>query len=171
MPLTITTVYTKERLLRFQRHIAASKWIMWILLGVCTLIVLGSTALLALLHAVTFEIIVCCAVCLLLDLLYLLAYVILPPFLVKKAKNLDTSLTYVFKEDCFEVDASNAFIQEHATVQYSMINRVRTVADEMYLFISRRQAYVVDLSTLTDVQKMMLRTMLTAVLGKKKVVW
>lgn len=171
MPFTITTVYTKERLLRFQRHVAASKWIMWILLGVCTLIVLGSTALLALLHAVTFEIIVCCTVCVLLDLIYLAAYVILPPFLVKRAKNLNTSLTYVFKEDCFEVDASNAYIQEHATVQYSMISRVRTVADEMYLFISRRQAYVVDISALTAAQGILLRTVLTDVLGKKKVVW
>ena len=39
MPIQVTTVYTKERLLRFNNFVVRSKGWMWILMAACTLIV------------------------------------------------------------------------------------------------------------------------------------
>ena len=42
MPINITTIYTKERLFQFHRFVWASKKLFWIILAVCTIIILGN---------------------------------------------------------------------------------------------------------------------------------
>ena len=41
MPITVSTVYTKERLIRLQHFTAANKPVFWTIMILCTLLVVG----------------------------------------------------------------------------------------------------------------------------------
>lgn len=171
MPITVSTVYTKERLLRFNRYVARAKWPVWVMLGVCTLIVLGCVALLALLNALSWEIWCYCFVVLAIDALYVLLNLVVTPLLVKKSKNIGTTVGYTFNVDCFTIDAANEYVTEKQTVKYAYLRRAVRAGDEIYLFISRRQAYIVDVSALDGGALTLLGGTLATSLGPRKMKW
>ncbi len=171
MPITISTQYTKERLLRFNRYVTRSKWPMWVLLAVCTLIFAFCFAFLAALGALDSTMWICFFVLVAIDLLYLFSAVILPPILVKKVKNLDAFVHYTFDADHFLTAAETAFLQENQTVKYSFLRRVVRDGELVYLFISRQNAYIIDLSGLRGEQIALLQGTLASAVGQKKMKW
>ena len=171
MPIQVTTVYTKERLLRFNAFVAKAKWWMWLLLGICTLIVAAAWGLMLSLGEQDTSVTGAFIAILFLDLFYVLLAVVIPRFTVKKAKNLDTSIQYAFDVDSFTAEAQNQYVDEKTTVKYTMIKRAIHSDGELYLMISSINAYVVDVSTLSREDALLLRQLLEEKLTKKRVKW
>ena len=136
MPIQVTTVYTKERLLRFNNFVVRSKGWMWILMAACTLIVGAAYGLLLSLGERDRMVEWGFFFILFLDLFYFSMTVLLPRFTVKKAKNLDTSVQYAFDVDAFFAEAKNQYVDEKTTVKYTMLKRVVCRDGELYLLIS-----------------------------------
>lgn len=171
MPINVTTVYTKERLLKFSRVIASTKKLFWIIMAACSAIVIGAGLFLWLIDELSVDIIICVISVIALDAIYLFCYLVLPHLTVKKAKNLNTGIKYTFEEDCFRTEAVNAYTSETATTQYSILNKILKKDDVLYLFITSNMAYLVDLSSLSAEQMALLKELLSSKLPAKKVKW
>ena len=171
MPITVSTVYTKERLIRLQHFTAANKPVFWTIMIICTLLVAGCWVWLASLSLPVDEFNLYLLYILLLDTFVLFLYFVLPYLTVRKNKSLDAVLTYTFEEGQFHIDASSAMVTESLTSQYAAIYRaVRNKAD-LYLYINRMSAYIIDLSSLSGEQLALLERTLKAALPAKKVRW
>lgn len=166
MPVEVTTVYTKERMLRYSKFVAASKKAFWIIMIICTVVCAGCVAFTAAVDALSIEMLMYGAIVLAMDILYVFMYLILPRITVKKAKNLNTTIIYCFEEDCFKISASNDYAQETSTVKYSLISKVGRRDNDLYLFISKNQAYIVDLSEISDEKADILINTIKACKGK-----
>ena len=171
MPIQVTTVYTKERLLRFNNFVVRSKGWMWILMAACTLIVGAAYGLLLSLGERDRMVEWGFFFILFLDLFYFSMTVLLPRFTVKKAKNLDTSVQYAFDVDAFFAEAKNQYVDEKTTVKYTMLKRVVCRDGELYLLISSVNAYIVDVSALSHEDALLLKRILEEKLTPKRVKW
>ncbi len=172
MPINITTVYTKERLLQFSKVIASMKKLFWIFMALCTVFVIGVGAFAWMLsNEMSLDIMICIISIIVLDTIYLFFYVIWPHITVGKAKNLNTVVKYAFEEDSFRTEAVNAYSNEKATVQYSILNKIVKTDDNLYLFISSHQAYIVDLEPLSAEQTDILKGLLESKISPKKIKW
>ena len=171
MPIPVTTVYTKERLLKYQWFAAASKKALWIFMAICTLWVAGCFALLTWFDTASSTIRFCLILIIVWDFLCLFCYFILPRFLVGKTKTLNTSVKYLFQDDCFQIEAENPYAHETSEVRYAMLSKVWKNGDDVYLFISSRQGYIVDLAGLSPEHTALLKNLLESVIDPKKIKW
>ena len=171
MPLTISTRYTEERLLRFNRYVLRTKWPVWVILGVCSLIFLACCGLLALLNAMDLTMWLLLAAVLFIDAFYLVMTLLVTPLTVKKAKNINIAVTYTFTADSVATNAENELVSEQQTLKYSVFRRVTRVGNELYLFISRQQALIVDLSSLDGAALTNLGAVLAAAVDPQKLRW
>ncbi len=149
MPINVSTVYSEKNLIEFNRYVTKSKIVFWIIMALCSFLVVGSFVFLALINELSFEIYLCLALTILLDLLYVFLYVFLPRITLKKQKSLNTTLNYSFEGEHFSVNAQNEYATENSTVKYTMLSKVARNKNFVYLFISPIQAYVVDISELS----------------------
>ena len=108
---------------------------------------------------------------LLIDVTYLVCYLIVPRFTLKKNKNLGTTVNYLFEEDSFQMSAVNAYVNENSTVQYSRLLKIGKNGNDLYLFVSPIQAFVADLSALSVEQVLLLKQLLASKLEPKKIKW
>ena len=171
MPVSVNTVYTKERLLRFNNYVMASKKLTWILFGICTLWVAACFIVLAALGLTDSTVTLCMVLLLVMDITYVLCAFVLPRFTLGKAKSLNTEVRYTFGDDSFELCAVNQFANETSVVRYAAIVKVGKKDTDLYLFISRQQGYIVDLSALPDEQVTLLRRLLAGKIPEKKFKW
>ena len=171
MPINITTIYTKERLFQFHRFVWASKKLFWIILAVCTIIILGNCLFLLWLDADFTDILFFLFFVIFVDATYLFCAFILPRFTLKKAKNLNTTVNYSFDTDCFHIQSTNAYVAEALTIQYSLLTKVEKKQSELYLLVSRHQAFIVDLSNISPEQEANLKDILSANIPQKKLKW
>ena len=148
MPINVTTVYTKERLEHYNKYVSASKWWLWVIMIATTLIIAVCTVILALLDSLDGTVITYLVIVVFIDLSYLFFSFWFPRIHIKKAKNLNTEIQYTFDNESFKIQAANQFSEESSTVKYQIISKVRFNKDDMYLYISSFQAYLVDLSGL-----------------------
>ena len=145
MPINVTTVYTKERLLRLSNFVQQSRLWFWIITAVASLLVIAIYFFAVFNDFVNFEITFWFCVVLFFDVFYMFLIFVLPRLMIKKAKNVGTVLEFSFNEENFLIHAVNEHVDESATVKYSMVTKVCNNRDDVYLFISPRQAYIVDL--------------------------
>ena len=171
MPIQIHTVYTKALFLRFNDFVVKSRRRFWIVMIVCSALVYVFSALLLAMDAFDSEIRICLIMVLLLDILYPFAFFVLPRMQVKKNKMLNMRLEYTFDVDSFSLQAENQYTAESATVQYAAITKVSKNKSDLYLFLSSRQAYVVDLSALSPKQIDTLKDIMIAKIPQKKIKW
>lgn len=169
--MEIRTVYTKERLLAFNRVVAGTKKWFWIVLSVCTAVVLACFGLLWAMHAVDSRILLCLALVLFMDALSPFCAFVLPRLMVSKAKNLNLEILYTFTQEGIQTQAKNDLIEESVTVRYPFITRVLKKGTELYLFFSRQQGYVVDLSSLDRDQLEALKALLQSQIPAKSFRW
>jgi len=169
--MEIRTVYTKERLLAFNRVAAGYKPWFWIVLVVCNVVVLACFGFLWAMHAVDSRIWLCVALVLFMDVLSLFCAFVLPRLMVSKAKNLNLEILYTFTPDGIQTQAKNDLIEESVTVRYPFITKVLKKGTELYLFFSRQQGYVVDLSSLDRDQLEALRMLLQSKITVKHFDW
>ena len=170
MEINNSTVYTKERLLKFNYYFARNQKFMWIVLSVATPIVYFVALMQIIFSELSLTIAMCCLALFLLDVLMpLMLFVFLPKSVIRKTKTLGTTIEYGFGEDEFSISVKNDILEEKSTMKYSMLQKAAKNKDELYLFIQPNNAFVVDLSEMSDEDKEALENALKANL--KKVKW
>ena len=171
MPINIKTFYTKERLLRYNNFIVAGKRGLWGMMIFGTLLVLSLFVWGAVQQKFSSTISICAILILVFDLTFLFCYLILPIFTVKKAKNLNAIIEYAFYGSHFEVKASTSYVDEASRVNYSIITKVASRGDEVYLFITANQGYILDISKLNRDERKSLRDIFSTAIQEKRLKW
>ena len=97
----------------------------------------------------------------LLDAIYIFSHVALPKIISKKASAVVAEITFRFKEDEIEIEAKKPNFIENSTVRYEGITDFQENKNYFYLFISKNQAYVVDINRLENSNPSYLRNFLT----------
>ena len=171
MPINVSTVYDRERILRLNNYFARSKFVFWIVMGIASLLVMASFTLLAILDALSFQIWACLISVIFIDILYLFSYLVLPRIALNKNKSLNVKITYSFDTDSFQLNAVNEHMNENMTAKYTMLIKVVKENTDLYMFISNRQAYVVDLSGLSKEQIEILKETMEMHIKPNKIKW
>ena len=172
MPIQTTTVYTRERLLRFSRYMAASKWYMWPILIVDLLAV----GVMCVLDYLTYQTVsagwaTLFVVILAMGILLAIMLWVVPPLTVKKANNLDAVVEMSFSEESVTYTAGGMHVTESGEFKYPMFLKYVKNHTELYLYISKQQCYIVDLAPLSPEQTEQLRTLLSQKIISKKNKW
>ena len=176
MEITTSTVYTKERLLKFSRFHFFSNAKRIVFYSVLT-VVLFFAALVAVIDGIvtknftsySYYFIILFIFTVLLVAFNLFMALILPLFTVKKAKSLNATVEFIFKDDGFIMKSHSDFANGEEEYSYSAFERVANKNGELYLYLSRNSCYIADVSSLLAEE----REQLKAVLSKniKKVKW
>lgn len=170
MPIETTTVYTKERLLRFQNYVLASKKPLWIVSAV-------ATAIIAVCAVLTFVLLwdiqgaIKLFGLLLIELCIPLIYIVIPRLSIKKAKNLNAEVHFSFDETAVHTQASSAIGNENASVFYTALHKIGKKDNDLYLFLDASRAFLIDLSTLSAEQVQTLKDLLKPHFKPKKFKW
>lgn len=171
MEIKSTTVHNKERLIRYSDYFAKMKKPFWIFYAVCTAWIFLLDAYLLLNDALTFELISMGVLVVFVDLLMVAFFWVIPRIAIKKAHNRDAVLTYTFREDGADFTAESMMIKESGSFKYPAIIKACKNGSDVYLFISKRQAYIVDISELTEIEVLALKALVTDHLPARKVKW
>lgn len=170
MEINNSTEYTKERLLRFNYYFARNQKFLWIALPTSTVTVYFVALLQIVFGELSLPVAVCALALTLIDILMpLMLFVFLPKSVIKKTKTLGTVIEYTFFSKELSVNVQNEMIDEKSTMKYSMLIKAARNKDELYLFIHPNNAFVVDLSEMSDEDKEALENALKSNL--KKVKW
>ena len=170
MEINNSTVYTKERLLRFNRFYAKNQKFLWCALPISTVLVYFIGLIQAIFSELSLPIAACALVLTLFDIILpLMFFVILPKYVLKKTKILNTVIEYKFTDGEIFIAVNNESIEEKTSMKYSMLRKAAKNSDELYLFLSSSNAFVVDLSLMLDEEKEQLKSALKA--NIKKVRW
>jgi hypothetical protein len=106
-----------------------------------------------------------------LDILLIVCYFIVPRLTVKKARSLNATIHFLFEDEGMKIESEVPNATESSTIKYPFIVKVARKNTELYLYISPRQAYIVDLSELSHEDTEQIRSLLTAHVPKKKFKW
>lgn len=176
MEITTSTVYTKERLLKFSRFHFFSNTKRIIFYSVLT-VILFAAALFSVIYGLitksfnsySYYFILLFVFTVLLDAFNLFIALILPLLTVKKAKALNATVEFTFKDDGFTMKSHSEFAEGDDFYAYSAFERAANKNGELYLYLSRNTCYIADVSSLLAEE----REQLKAVLSKniKKVKW
>lgn len=143
----------------------------WGIMIFYTLVIAACTAFLAMHDTLTDTIKFCCFMIAVMDIVLLFSAFVAPRLKVNKSNALDATLNYTFKDVEVAVNVDSKDITDSATIKYSAFVKVGKNGDDVYLFISNRQWYTVDLSSLTDLEVLALKSLVTSHLPPKKVKW
>ena len=171
MPIHITTVYTKERLRAFINYSAASKKLFWSIMIVCTALMVALLILSAMLDILTPTLITGAIFLGWLDFLYIFAFVILPRIMLKKSKQLNTVVEYAFDESHFEMHAHSDYMDDTSTIKYAALHKAAKKGSSLYLYPNRTQAFIVDLTALSEEQNARLKAILELHFKPQKIKW
>lgn len=172
MPINVTSVYTKERLLKLSNYMVRRKKVFWSVMAVCTTFILSVYCLFNFVWAITDSSINLCTYLILVwDVIYIYFYLIHPKFSIKKAKNLNAEIKFTFDEEFFKTEVSSSEIEEIATSKYSVIKKIVKNGSDIYLVVSRTQAIIVDTSALPEEELAQLKKLLQSKIPEKKFKW
>ena len=170
MEINNSTVYTRERFFKFNRYFAKNQKFLWIALPIATFFTYLVALLQALFSELSFPMAVCAFTLTLFDIILpLMFFLIMPRYALKKTKIIDTVIEYKFTESELFVNVSNENIDEKTSIKYSLFQKAAKNKDELYLFLSASNAFVVDLSVTSDEEKAQIKDALKSNL--KKVKW
>jgi len=171
MPIEITTVYDKKKLLRYSDYHCSRRMILWVFLGICTFSMLAIIVLNAIFSYVPPEQYAYLAVLLLYDAIVVFLLFGLPRLTINKNKALNSVAKYKFSDGSFEVDTNSPTMTSNTTVKYDRLTKVRADRESIYLYIVVNQAYIVDISSLTIQQLTELKELLENNIEAKKIKW
>lgn len=146
MKFSNRTIYDKERLIRFNNFVALRKRFFWIFMIVCTILVSISFALTLALKGYDSTILLCFALIVVVDITYAFCSLILPRITINKAAALNADILFEFQEDTFKISATTKNATESSELNYSALIKVMESSRDIYLYISTRQAYILDKS-------------------------
>ena len=171
MELKISTVYTKERLLRFNDYYWMQRKAFFAFMAGCTLLVWACVAFLAFMNALSETVTFCGVMVTLMDAAYLFAAFLLPRLTANKATSIGAVLDFVFKDGEMDIVAETNKERSTSTIKYPAIVKVGKKKTDVYLFVSKRQGYIVDTSELSEIELLALKALVTSHLPARKVKW
>lgn len=171
MELKISTVYTKERLLRFNDYYWTQRKAFFAFMAGCTLLVWACVAFLAFMNALSETVAFCGVMVTLMDAAYLFAAFLLPRLTANKATSIGAVLDFAFKDGEMDIVAETNKERSTSTIKYPAIVKVGKKKDDVYLFISKRQGYIVDTSELSEIELLALKALVTSHLPARKIKW
>lgn len=170
MTIEATTVYTKERMLKFNRYVVMSKKWFWIFMLICNIFMIADIA--SLIYFANFDWAILFLILIaVIDFKLLFGNFIAPRMAMKKQTVFNANIKYSLNEQHIHIQSSTDNFTAESTYNYSAIIKAPAQGDELYLFTSKWQAFVVDMSELSDEQKSLLRALLEDKIGAKKVKW
>lgn len=143
------TLYDKKRLIRFSDFVMLQKRFFWAFMIVATLLVSICVAFSLAIKSNDSTIFICFGLIVFIDITYVFFSFVFPRIAVKKSPSLDAEVSYEFDDDCFKIDSISKNSKENAELKYSSLVKVMESQHDIYLFISARQAYVLDKSAFT----------------------
>ena len=146
MNFSVQTVYDKERLLRFNNFVVLRKRVFWFFIIACTVLVTVCLAIVLALDPHDSNIWACAALIYFIDATYAFCYFVLPRFTINKALELNANIIFEFQEDTFKISATTKNGTESSELNYSAIVKIMESKQDIYLFISKRQGYILDKS-------------------------
>ena len=171
MEIKVTTVHNKKRMIKYSDYFAGMRKPFLIFDLICTVVLLACDVFLIMLSALTFELILMTALVIFVDLLMVASFWVIPRIAIKKSHNTDAVLSYVFCDDGADFTAESMMIKESGSFKYPAIIKVCKNDTDVYLFISKRQAYIVDISELSEIETLAFKALVTAHLPARKVKW
>ncbi len=170
MDIKTKTILDKKRLNAFYDYALGSRKLFWIALGAINagvlfdlLISIGAPELLGealgLLPAV-----------LIVDALYALFFLI-ARLEASRSRSLNSTVNYTFAPEGFSEETVNDNYKESSEVKYSALVKVVKNKNDLYLFIARNMAHIVDLSELSEDEVLALKAFVTADLPQGKIKW
>ena len=149
MEFSAATVYTYERLYGFNIFVAKKKLWFWILLAVSTLMCGMAFALsLSMGDVGLFEIFLV-ALIVLIDVVSIITYFVIPRSSIKKSPALNSTVNFEFYHDNLKISAETRFGKEVSELRYSAIVKYAERVNDIYLFISKNQAFIIDEASLS----------------------
>ena len=138
MEITTSTVYTRERLLKFSRFHFFSNTKRIVFYSVLT-VLLFISATVSLVHGIinksfnsySYYFILLFVLTVLLDIFNLFTALILPLFTVKKAKSLNATVEFTFKDDGFTMKSHSELANGDNFYAYSAFERAANKKDEL----------------------------------------
>ena len=168
MEIKNTTVYTKKRIIKYHRHYVLDRLVVWLILIASTAFILSCDILMLLAGGEFFTSLT--ITILLIDILYpLLSLVILPNIHVKKVKTVGATVEYAFKNDEILMHSKNEHLDETSIIKYTMLLKVIKNKNELYLYISSNQAFILDITGSKPDDVIKIKRLLRK--NVKKVIW
>ncbi|MBQ8880273.1 MAG: YcxB family protein [Clostridia bacterium] len=171
MSIRTESVYTKERLIRFNNYVMLSKKVLLSLMAIGTLLVYGCVIFMmvngGLAETVTYSAIFLT----LLDVFYIFVSFILPRFTLKKSKTLNAKITCIFNESGFDLSVTSNTFNESSTIRYPTLTQIVKNKNDIYLFIASNQAFITSVDGLREDEIEELRSLLSNSINKKDFKW
>ncbi len=171
MELKISTVYTKQRLVRFNDYYWMQRKAFFAFMAGGTLLIWACVAFLAFMNALSETVAFCGVMVTLMDAAYLFAAFLLPRLTANKATSIGAVLDFVFKDGEMDIVAETNKERSTSTIKYPAIVKVGKKKTDVYLFVSKRQGYIVDTSELSEIELLALKALVTSHLPARKVKW
>ena len=171
MELKVSTVYTKQRLVRFNDYYWMQRKAFFAFMAGGTLLIWACVAFLAFMNALSETVAFCGVMVTLMDAAYLFAAFLLPRLTANKATSIGAVLDFVFKDGEMDIVAETNKERSTSTIKYPAIVKVGKKKNDVYLFVSKRQGYIVDTSELSEIELLALKALVTSHLPARKVKW
>ena len=173
MTLPITTVYTKERLLRFYFYYQLVQRVWFPIILGFDMILMTAWMIKDFLNGppVSESIAAAFFIVWVIGITWIVVALILPFFTVKKAKNLNTVTETILGEEGMHYKMCSTYATEEGELKYGMFVKYIKNKNDLYLFVSARQAWLVDISSLNPEQTEQLHTLLSEKIVSKKNKW
>ena len=149
MKLSVTTVYDKERVLRFNNFVVSKKKVFWSTMIACNILVVFSVALVLVLEPQDLTILAYAALIGFIDVVAAFCFFVLPRLTLKKSLALNANVVFDFEEDVFKVLATMKNGTDSSELNYSAIVKVMESKQDIYIFVSNNQSYILDKSGFT----------------------
>ena len=168
MKLTARTVNNKERLLRFSNYVGLHKMWLWIALFVATVLVTIPFVMMFTGAGVDAKVIIAFVLVLGLDFFYVSSYFILPRATMKKSPLLGVTIVFTFLDSIFAMDALTKKGSDRSTFRYTDLVKIGENKDDLYLYITRSQAFIVDTSGFSNEETAELKAYIKSKIDSKK---
>ena len=140
------TIYDKKRLIRFSDFVALRKRFFWIFIVVCNALILVAFAFNIAFKSYDSVIPSCFTLTIVIDLICVFCSFIFPRITVKRSPALNADILFEFQEDSFKVSAKTKNSTDFSELNYPALVKVMESEQDIYLYLSARQAYVLDKS-------------------------
>lgn len=159
MEIKTSTEYTAERLIRFNTaHMLKSK-LRWILFAIVTLIFFSGTVLAVVkgiinssADGVAFYVVLL-VIILFIDFYMIYASFISPRIKISKSPFINAKLNVTFYDEEFVTHGQTDKNTTQNSHSYNLIDCAIKSREDLYLYVSKSHAYIVDLSNLNEEQK------------------
>ncbi len=152
MNLSVSTFYDKDRLLRFSAFSGLRRIGMWVFFAIASIFVTVGFILQFLGMGIDGTVIFCFVIVWLVDLFYLFSYFVLPRLTVKKMPLLGVKIDFLFLDSIFVMTSVTNRGEDKSTFKYSELHKIIEAKYDLYLYITKHQAFILDKTNLSEEQ-------------------